>query len=130
MRLYELVNQQAERDGILVILANTFVTQNEVNRVRVDILFKSRIAHIAVLVYVPRAIEHDREYILQVLDEQCPSKLVFVSVLRSAGIGCTEKLRVAEEDDVKVASSLAQLAQEVLDGPDSVQELEVICPRV
>lgn len=130
MRPYELVDQQAERDGILVILVNTFVTQDEVNRVRLDILFEARIVHIVVLVYVPHAVKYNREDILQVLYEKCPSKLVFVPVPGPAGIGCTEKLRVAEEDDVEVASSLAQLAQEVLDGPDSVQELEIIYLRV
>lgn len=56
-------------------------------------------------------------------------ELILVRIGSRAALRGAEMLKVAEENDVKVASSLGQVAQKLLHCIDSVQELEAIWGR-
>lgn len=53
-------------------------------------------------------------------DQQTPCELVLVGIIRSDARWSADILQVAEEDDVKGAASLVQVAQEQLNSVDSM----------
>jgi hypothetical protein len=62
----------------------------------------------------------------QVLDQDSACKLVLVGLLWRHAAGNTEMLVLVEPQHMEVAATISQLAEERLDGMDSMQQLEAV----
>lgn len=63
----------------------------------------------------------------QMADEDCPRELAFIPILTTYARRDAQIPQIAKKDDIEIATSLVQIAEEFLHCKYSMQDLKSIC---